>query len=531
MLFFRWRRALLFNLSTGCSSVIATFGFMGWMGIPITPLVSVTMLLICIVGCTDDIHLVAEHLYFQRRRFSQARLQTPANHAVFNALLLCSLSTALGFYMTSMSEIPALKDFAITSGTGVLLNFSFTILLAPTFLRGEPTRSRSGRVPRILFVGLLRLVAWTSTQRPAQSWFLAAAFCGASVLGITRVVIDNDFMHFFSERSPVFQDLQRLNEDFGGRSSVVVTVETHRRRGILNPQSIERVAAFQDELDASFEHVSGLTSYLREYLYQTGDSPDRETGRISINEEQIASCRTVFGSRILDRHLDFDGSRTAIWIRSSISGSNDVRKAQKAIAIAAAETLPADWEIRVLGEPVETAAVSDSVTTEMLSSLLVLVVAVTAVIMFYFRSWRHGLFALVPNVLPVVATFGFMGWFGIPLGTGVFPVAMAAFGIAVDDTIHLFIRFSHESKLAPGRSFEQILRRTLAKDLFPIIATSLTLIAGFAVFLLSDFRVHRETGILFIVAIGTALLADLFLTPLLLRGCQTFRRSGFRISQ
>lgn len=520
-LFFRWRAALLFNLCTSCSSVIATFGFMGWAGIEITPFVAVVMILVFIVGCTEDIHLVTEYLFLRRRGLPQSRAFHDMRHAVFSALVLSSISTALGFYMTAVSDIPALKDFAIACGTGILLNFFFTILLAPLFLRGEVPRPRRGSVFRLLFVGLLRLVVAAAARRPVQSGLGAAAVCCLALWGSSRVVVDNDFMHFFTESSTVLQDLRKLDEDFSGRSSVVITIETHRRQGVWNQEAISAVAAFQDRLADSFEQAIGLTSYVREYLHQTGASPHREKGAVLLDREGIEFCRSAFGSHFLGRYLDFDGSRTTIRVRSSISGSSDVREAKAVIDRAAAETLPAEWEIRVLGEPVATAMVADSITAELFSSLFLLAVTVTVVLMVHFRSWEVGLLALVPNALPVIATFGFMGWAGIPMGTGVFAVAMAAFGIAVDDTIHLFVRFLNESRRAPSRSFEQILRRCLVRELFPLIVTSITLIGGFSVFLLSGFKVHQETGTLFIVAIGTAFLSDLFLTPLILRAIKS----------
>jgi uncharacterized protein len=530
LIFFRWRGALFFNLCTSCASAVATFGFMGWAGIAITPGVSVTMILIFVVGCTEDIHLVAEYFFWRKRGLSHAKALHCLNRAFFSALLLTSLTTALGFYMSAVSDIPASRDFAIACGTGILLNFLFTILIAPFFLRGEIPRLRRGSVFRGFFIGLLRFIIWTGTKRPVPTAIAAGAICLASIYGTSRVVIDNDFMNFFTERSPVLQSLKKLEEDFGGRASVMVTLDTQKRQGIWDPQAITRIAAFHDRLAESFERVTGLTSYLREYRYQIGESQDREKGVVPPPEpEQIEFIRAVFGNRFLGRYLDFDGSRTVVWIRSSISGSNDVRQAKEVIERAAAETLPGDWEIRVLGEPVATAAVTDSITSELFSSLFLMTVTVTAVLMLYFRSWMHGLLALVPNVLPVVATFGFMGWFGIPMGTGVFAVATAAFGIAVDDTIHLFIRFNEESERTPDSSFEKILRRCLVRELFPLIVASTTLIAGFAVFLLSDFKVHRETGLLFIVSIGTAMLSELFLTPLVLKGIDT--RSGTRTAR
>jgi predicted RND superfamily exporter protein len=515
--FFKSRNALLFYLCTSSSSAVATFGFMGWFGIEITPFVSVVMIVVVVVGCAEDIHLVAEYRLLRRHGVPQAKAVRALFGTAYKALFLTSSSTALGFYMAAVSDVPALKAFAITCGTGILLNFLFTALFAPLFLSGDGGRNSTKRI-RALHGALFRFVVWTSTQRPLQTSVAVIALCCVSVLGVFRISVDNDFLHFFKEEAPIVQDLRKLDVDFGGRSSVVVVVETHWRQGIWKPDAVNQIAAFQSLLEESFDHVSGFPVYLREFLYLTGEGPRRLGGSLEAGGDQIQLFRQFYGRRLLGRYTDHDGARTAIWIRSGISGSSDVRKAKAVISAAAASVLPGGWEIRVLGEPVETAAVADSITSEMMSSLVLLATTVSIVLVIYFRSWALGLLALVPNVLPVVATFGFMGWFGIPLGTGVFAVAMAAFGIAVNDTVHLFVRFSQEAKQAPSRGCEQLLRRTLATVMFPNLVTSITMIAGFAVFLVSDFRVHQETGLLFVVAIGTALLTDLFVTPLILSG-------------
>ena len=139
---------------------------------------------------------------------------------------------------------------------------------------------------------------------------------------------------------------------------------------------------------------------------------------------------------------------------------------------------------------------------------------VTALLSLFFRSLKIGFLALIPNSLPILATFGYMGWAGIPLSTGTFSVAIVAFGIAVDDTIHFLTRFFHESER--NTSIAEALQKTFRSEIRPILATSTALILGYLVLLFSPFLVHQETGILFSIAIMAALLADLFVTPLLL---------------
>lgn len=517
LLFFRWRTALFFNFFTSILSVTATLGFMGLAGIEVTALVSIVVILIVIIGCTEDIHLLAEFVLELEDGKTGAAAFRSMRHTVFSALFVTAMSTSLGFFVTAISPVPALRDFAVACGTGILLNFVITILLAPVFLR-KGKRTLTPVIP-----------SWASSSF-LHEWCVGAAGRYAAVsrvgavslvilaaVGLSRITVDNNFLHFFAKHSAVRQSQEKLNEDFGGSDPLVVTIDTHQKEGVWQPDAIERIREFHDRLDEAFFSVSGLTGFLREYLYQIGEASHREPGDLTLTGNQIAECRAAFGNRFLKRYIDYDGSRTAISVRSSLDGSRDIRFAQELINRIAKELFPPHWDVRILGEPVETAVISDSVTGELIRSLFLLSVVVSAILIFYFRSWKLGLIVMVPNLFPVLATFGFMGWVGIPMGTGIFAVAMAAFGIAVDDTIHLVVRFRHEFKEAPGRPFSETLRKVFARELFPLLATSITLILGFSVLLLSDFQMHRETGLLFMVAISAAMVADLFLTPLILK--------------
>ncbi len=154
-------------------------------------------------------------------------------------------------------------------------------------------------------------------------------------------------------------------------------------------------------------------------------------------------------------------------------------------------------------------------TNRLVSNLAILAAVVAALIAVIVRSVRQGLIALVPNLFPIVLTFGVMGWLGIPLSTATFPVANIALGIAVDDTIHFLLRYNALRR--SGQGIDLSLKGTLRSELRPIIATSVTIGCGYLVMMLSPLRANAEAGLLFAVAIFSALLADLVMTPVLLR--------------
>ena len=57
------------------------------------------------------------------------------------------------------------------------------------------------------------------------------------------------------------------------------------------------------------------------------------------------------------------------------------------------------------------------------------------------KSVKIGLISIIPNLLPITITLGFMGLTGMKLDAATIMIASIALGISVDNTIHIFYRF------------------------------------------------------------------------------------------
>ena len=123
---------------------------------------------------------------------------------------------------------------------------------------------------------------------------------------------------------------------------------------------------------------------------------------------------------------------------------------------------------------------------------------------------------LIPNVIAVVVGFGAMGWSGIALDAGTALLGSLVLGIAVDDTVHVLSGFQRGQ--GAGQSRERAIESALREVLPPVVATSVTVGAGFAVLGLSGFLPIRHLGFLTVGILFLCLLADLLLLPALLSG-------------
>jgi predicted RND superfamily exporter protein len=133
---------------------------------------------------------------------------------------------------------------------------------------------------------------------------------------------------------------------------------------------------------------------------------------------------------------------------------------------------------------------------------------------FLYRSFKIMLIALVPNVIPLIMLAAILGFFGIQLKVSTAIIFTISFGIAVDDTIHFMSKLRFE--LNKGQSLLYAIKRTYISTGKAIILTTLILCSGFLLLIFSDFLGTFYVGVLISLTLFFALLADLFLLPVLL---------------
>ena len=130
------------------------------------------------------------------------------------------------------------------------------------------------------------------------------------------------------------------------------------------------------------------------------------------------------------------------------------------------------------------------------------------------RSLPLGALAMIPNLVPVPFFFGLLGLGVAPLSLPTSPIGAVALGIAIDDTVHLLVRYREER--AAGHGPESAVRQCLRSVGRPVAITSLMLAAGFLTISFSEFATLREFGVLTATTMGLCLATDLVLLPALL---------------
>jgi len=122
-----------------------------------------------------------------------------------------------------------------------------------------------------------------------------------------------------------------------------------------------------------------------------------------------------------------------------------------------------------------------------------------------FRSIKHALFAMLPLLVALIWTVGFMGLTGIQFTLLNIMAIPLILGIGIDDGVHVLHRYKHEG---PG-SVNTVFRSTGKA----IIITSLTTMLAFGSLVFATYRGFGSLGLALFIGVGMCLLATITLLP------------------
>ena len=193
-------------------------------------------------------------------------------------------------------------------------------------------------------------------------------------------------------------------------------------------------------------------------------------------------------------------------------GSYKVRKMEKSFLKKVPDFSTIDFRLTGSARLIDENVSYLSINTMQGLGLAIIVVALAFGLLY--RSLKMVIIALIPNLIPMIAIAGIMGFTGIDIKISTSIIFTLAFGIAVDDTIHFLSRFKIEQR--NGASTLYAIKRSFLSTGKAMILTSIILCAGFITMISSSFNSLFYVGFLLSTTLFIALLADLYLLPVLL---------------
>jgi uncharacterized protein len=455
------------------------------------------------------------------------------------AVIVSGTATMAGFGALASSEVPTARDMGIFEAFGVLAMLFLTVAFLPAALLLLP-RDVLGKVDSAktdyaiwLNKSLVNITALVLFRRRKV---LIATFAATIVIGAGAVwlQVNTDYLHIFPERSETVQDAMKLHERLAGAGTIQLVL-SGGAAAITDPDflraawALEQFALKQEGVDVAIS-VADIIARINSVL---PGAPDQASATIPSDQSRLGAIVRDYlsGDESVSRLVSADGSRAVIILRVNLFSSNELLELTKKIDAWSRVNLPAGLSQRATGSIILLNDASDAIAASQASSLAIALITIYLMMVMMFRSFATGLLALVPNLLPIICYFGFLGWSGTALDITTSLVASAVLGLAVDNAVHVIRRYrqcvaertngSNGKKAVIGQLSESdegwAIWLTMLRTGKPMILANVMLIAAFLIFVLSSFVPLRVAGLLWAGTIGACLLADLIFLPVLMK--------------
>lgn len=511
-------RGVILAIIAGMPAIMAlvwVLGFLGYSGIGVTTLTNALPVLILALAFADSMHLTYEIRCRMAAGDDPAQAVAEAVRITAPACAMTSLTTGLGFAGLLLSQSPLVRGLGVAGLYALPMTLVAVLAINPVLVRLlvglAPVRhALRSPTPALLFPSRAwsRIVAMI-VARPVAIAIVSIAAIIVSTILFLAAEPRHSFVESVDPASPTYRELVEVERRLAPLSSIDVIVPVPPDPpGTIGAAALERVGRVHTALEARF----GARRVVSPWSVARWLEPDRPAAAAgTISTFMARSARAIDNAFVAS-----DGSALKIRVLTADIDSPAIRRLAaeiRQVARAAVDDgLPPP---RTGGMLVMVAEVSTIMLDDLNDSFLFAVAASGLAIALWCRSIAVGALALLPNILPdaLVGAWLQLSGNGLEFSSGL--ALVIAFGIAVDDTLHVLNRLRPRLR-AGGRITGSDIYRAYAEVSPAIVATTLILCAGLASTQTSTLPSIAYFGALSIVVFGLAVLADLVMLPALL---------------
>lgn len=498
-------------------SVLWTLGIMSLIGKQIDIMCTMLPTMIFIAGMSDVVHFFTKYFEELAKGTAREKIYPLILKEVGFPTFLTLLTTVVGFLSLLFSSIQPIKDFGIYTSIGVVIAFILSYTLLPAIL---------------YFFAPQKLITihdsnnkTTKTMRNGLFWIfrnqktilaVAVLLVGFSIYGITKIKVNNILLEDLSDKVKIKQDFNFFDEHYSGVRPLEVLVNV-KQKSVLDTNILKEIFKVENFIKKEFN--AGFVISLPSLVKNIHNSINYEqTQNLPVGDDLQQLCELINNNKMnkeIKRLLTSDFKQTRISAKIRDEGSLIIGQRNKHLAEfinTNCDTSKVEYKITGAAHLMDrnNQYMVDNMTQGFVFSLFIIAILT----FFLHKSWRMVLVFFLPNIFPLLVIAGFMGYAGIDLKAATSLVFSIAFGIATDDTIHFISRLKIE--LSYGKSLLYAFKRTYFETGKPIILTTFILMGGFMSLMLSDFQSTFYFGFLICITVIVAVLADIFLLPVLL---------------
>ena len=534
---FRW---VMLPIVSCVYAVLFMIGLLGLLNWQVTVISSNFISLMLILTLSMNIHLIVRYRQLSSSCTNQYDAISMTTRQMVRPCLYTALTTIVAFASLIFSDIKPVIDFGYMMTFGLIVTFVTSFILLPSILLLlKKVETHEAANSQFWFT---KLLANLTINKGKYIMFVTITILLSTIYGISQLRVENSFINYFKSNTEIYKGMKQIDEKLGGTTPldiiikfedpVQVASDDEFGDGLLDDDSdiesqwftvkkINKIKKVHDYLDSLPEigKVLSLASTIRVAEKLNGDEELNSMEmallykRVPVEVKNMAvtpyisieSNEARISARILDSKADLRRNDLIDKIKYDMEKKLDFKKESyflTGILILYNNMLQSLFDSQIL-------------------SLGFVMAGIFLMFMILFRSVTLSIIGIIPNLLAATFVLGLMGLINLPLDMMTITIVAIAIGIAVDNSIHYIYRFREEYQST--KDYELSLYRSHDSIGRAIFFTSITIIFGFSILVLSNFVPTIIFGLLTGLAMLIALLAVLTLLPKLLISFKPFK--------
>jgi len=518
---FRSLYGIVVPISIVLVSILWTMGIMATLGKPIDIMTVMMPTMIFISGMSDVVHFFSKYFEELSKGTARDKIYPLILKEVGFPTFLTLITTVVGFLSLLFSSIKPIRDFGVYTSVGICVAFVLSYTLLPALLyvftpkRLVAVHGHDNRTYRIM----RRILFWIFRHQKTIL-VVTGLLVVFSVVGIYKIRVNNLLLEDLSDNVRIKQDFNFFDRHYSGVRPLELSVEVKDpNRHIWDyevMQTLNKVDSYlQQHYQAGFLYSPAMLS---KSVNKALNGENSGEGTFPAREDYDEVQKQLTGNKKnkdIRRIISADGRYARISGKIKDEGSMLINARNAAFRdFLATQTDSNLVRIKITGAAHLVDRNNEYMVDNMTQGFVFSIIVIALLTYFLHRSWRMVLVFILPNLIPLLIIAGIMGFGHIELKAATSLVFSIAFGVATDDTIHFISRLKIE--LGYGKSLLYAFKRTYFETGKPILLTTFILMGGFVSLMISDFQSTFYFGFLICITIVIAVMADIFLLPVLL---------------
>ena len=531
---------IIVPISSCLFSVVIMMGLLGILGWKVTVISSNFIALMLILTMAMNIHMSTRFLqlrkdYPNKNNFEIISLTT---NKMFWPILYTVFTTVFAFLSLIFSGIKPIIDFGWMMTLGLITSFIITFTLLPTLLNFAPTKNisikREQESKITSFLGLISL------NNKNTIFGVTGVVVILSILGISKLEVENSFINYFNKDTEIYKGMKLIDEKLGGTTPLEVILkfpvkkeekkeasteddefedwgdeeDGNEEKYWFTKDKIDKIASVHNYLD-SLPQVGKVLSFSSIIDVATQLNNNKPLGTLEMGVLYSKIPESI-KTEIIDPYLSIKDNEARISLRIIDSQENLRRNdlINKINFDLKNEIGLDESEFKLAGVLILFNNLLQSLFKSQILTLGLVMIGIFSMFIILFRNIKLSLIGVVPNFIAAFFILGIIGLLGIPLDMMTITIAAITIGIAVDNSIHYIYRFKEEfSKI---KDYNKTLKKCHSTVGVAILNTSITIVFGFSILVLSKFIPTIYFGIFTGLAMLLAMISVLTLLPSLI---------------